>query len=123
MNQSLTYFAVYFGDNFNLQDFCDLLNLQIENVAYYKSDMRLEIGRNSQFKINLNEMVRKTLSLLLGKEDALYMLRKKYNLKYYLARVAWVNANEVNPILSLEPDIVEFLYLTGTEDDLDYYVG
>ena len=84
----------------------------------------MEIGRNEIYNVDINEMVRYTLKDLFGKEEILLELKEQYNLKYYLERVPQLHADttNVNPILSLAPDIVEFLYKTQTIDDLDYYI-
>ena len=69
-------------------------------------------------------MYRETLAPLFGKERILADLRDRYALSYYLVAVPEIlrDAEAPRPILSLEPDIVEFLYRSGTEQDLDYYI-
>ncbi|MBR2984551.1 MAG: hypothetical protein IKC60_03500 [Clostridia bacterium] len=83
------------------------------------------MGRNEVYNVDLNVMVRETLKDLFEKEKILLELKRKYHLTYYLERVIHIYAdteNNINPILSLAPDIVAFLYKSDTEDDLDYYV-
>lgn len=120
----LTYFRVMFNEDFDLKYFCEQLSLDYEYLKNYATDCSLEIGRNEIFNININEMVRVSLKDLFGKEDILIKLKEKYNLLYYLERVPELHSDTtlVNPILSLESDIVEFLYKTKTIDDLDYYI-
>ena len=111
-----------FNENFCVKDFCESLKLTKNEVDYSSEKMRLIIGRNERFNINVNEMLRVTLKDLLGKEELLFALKEKYGLTYYLERVPSLSVSEVNPILSLEEYIIRFLYLTKTIDDLDYYV-
>ena len=69
-------------------------------------------------------MVRVTLKDLFGKEEILLSLKEKYALEYYLERVPTLESDSERPnqCLSLDFDIIEFLYKTRTRDDLDYYV-
>ena len=121
MNECKTYFAVFYNDGFDKKDFCETLLLdEVQLDTFHKE--KLIIGFNEKYEVDINDMIRKTIKPLLGKEDELDMLRRKYNLKYYLALVPTIKVDGVHPILSLAPDIVEFLYLTGTEEDLDYYI-
>lgn len=122
MVSCLTYFRVEFSEGFCVKDFCESLKLTKNEVDYSSEKKRLIIGRNERFNINVNEMLRVTLKDLLGKEELLFTLKEKYGLTYYLERVPSLSVSEVNPILSLEEDIIRFLYLTKTIDDLDYYV-
>ena len=67
-------------------------------------------------------MIRETLKDLIGEEDILLELKNKYNLEYYLERVPLL-LNDDNYIkLSLDMDIIEFMYKTKTIDDLDYHL-
>ena len=120
----LTYFLVQFGENFNLRDFCSLLGLSLGETERFGTDCTLDIGRNEVFDIDVNEMLRVTLKNLFGKEKQLLALKERYGLTYYLERVPTleVDSDEPNQILSLAPDIIEFLYKTQTIDDLDYYI-
>lgn len=125
LRSCLTYFCViYDEETFDSKDFFNSLNLDYEIFERFGTNKSIEIGRNEIFNININEMVRVTLKDLFGKEEILLSLKKKYNLTYYLERVPSLvyDTDEPNQILSLEPDIVEFLYKSQTEDDLDYYI-
>lgn len=123
-NYCLTYFRVMYDENFNMKDFCDKLGLDYDYLKDYGTDCSMEIGRNEIFNIDINEMVRVTLKDLFGKEVILSELKEKYKLEYYLERVPMLNGDttKVNPVLSLDYDIIEFLYKTKTIDDLDYYI-
>lgn len=115
-----TYFAVI-GD-VPADVFLSALSLREGQITVGKG--KLELGKCRSYSVNLNDMYRETLSLLLGKEQILEELRHRYRLSYYLVAVPEIvsDSEEPTPILSLEPDIVEFLYRSGTEHDLDYYI-
>ena len=122
MNECLTYFAVYFKDEFDLGDFCEKLGLDEAQIRPLIKKNKIEIGKNNNYNVDINEMLRVTLKDLFGKEDILFQLKEDYNLEYYLVRVPYLSADEIKPILCLDRDIVEFLYLTTAEDELDYYL-
>ena len=115
-----TYFAVY-GD---IPDEVFRSALSLEKGQLTAERGKLKLGTCRTYTVDLNEMYRETLSLLRGKEAILADLRTRYSLTYYLVAVPEIvsGCEEPSPILSLSPDIVEFLYLTGTVQDLDYYV-
>lgn len=125
MDYCFTYFNVLFEEDFDLKDFCQQLGLDYQSLKDFANEGYLEVGRNEEYDVDLNVMVRKTLKDLWGKEKILLELKKKYRLKYFLERVVHLYAdtkNNVNPFLSLDHDIIAFLYKSGTDDDLDYYV-
>ena len=122
MNYCLTYFSVIYDKNFDMIDFCDKLNLDYEYLKKFGTDVSMEIGRNEDYDVDINKMVRVTLKDLFGKEDILVMLKNKYNLEYYLERVPCIYSDSIHPILSLDYDILEFLYKSKTVDDLYYYI-
>ena len=125
MDYCLTYFRVLFDERFDLEDFCQQLGLDFEVLKDFCEEDWLEVGRNEVYNVDLNVMVRETLKDLFEKEKILLELKRKYHLTYYLERVIHIYAdteNNINPILSLAPEIVAFLYKSDTEDDLDYYV-
>lgn len=129
MNESYTYFGVlYDTNNFNLRDFCDSLSLNENDVVlcdYGKrvnlSKGKIKIGYCNDFNVDINVMVRKTLKGLMDKEDILLKLKDKYDLEYYLERVVYIN-EDIKPLLSLDYDVVSFLYKSESIDDLDYYI-
>ena len=69
-------------------------------------------------------MLRVTLMYLFDKVEELNGISKLYDVKYYLVVVPelYSDNEDVHQILSLDSDIIEFLYLTKTIYDLDYYV-
>ena len=84
MVSCLTYFRVEFNENFCVKDFCESLKLTKNEVDYSSEKMRLIIGRNERFNINVNEMLRVTLKDLLGKEELLFALEAAFAFDYSL---------------------------------------
>lgn len=82
------------------------------------------IGYNEMYNVNVNEMLRITLKDLFGKEDKIKELCKKFGVTVMLEIVPYIVGDSEEPcqILSLERDIIEFLYDSGAEMDIDYYV-
>lgn len=119
----LTYFLVKYDiNNFDMKEFASKLSLDYDLLVYFSTDSTIEIGRNEFYQNDINIMIRETLKDLLGKEDILLELKNKYNLEYYLERVPLL-LNDDNYIkLSLDIDIIEFMYKTKTIDDLDYHL-
>ena len=84
----------------------------------------VKIGLNEKYNVDINVMIRETLKDLIPQAKTLANLKKEYNLGCYLVLVPEIysDSDEPKQCLSLERDIIEFLYLTGAEVDLDYYV-
>ena len=118
----LTYFLVHYDpQNFSFEDFCNELDLDLEETKLHGTEDDIYIGYHYDYKEDVNEMVRHTLKDLFGKEEKLLKLKNKYNLTYKLERVPTLFKNRrIN--VSLSPDIIEFLYKTQTIDDLDYFI-
>lgn len=127
-----TYFRI--TGNFNTQEILKTLNVKADKI-YNKGEIiekskrirendEITIGFNDEYDVNINVMLRKTLNDLTSKRELLLNLKKELNLEYYLVLVPEIysDSDEPNQILSLESDIIEFLYLTKTEQDLDYYI-
>ena len=127
-----TYFRII--SNFNSQEILNALNVKadkiynkgviIEKSKKIKENDEITIGFNDEYDVNINVMIRKTLKDLTSKTELLLNLKKELNLEYYLVLVPEIysDSDEPNQILSLESDIIEFLYLTKAEQDLDYYI-
>ena len=127
-----TYFRII--GNFNSQEILNALNVKADKI-YNKGEIiekskkirendEITIGFNDEYDVNINVMIRKTLKDLTSKTELLLNLKKELNLEYYLVLVPEIysDSDEPNQILSLESDIIEFLYLTKAEQDLDYYI-
>ena len=120
-----TYFAIY-GD-FDSGLIIKMLNLNqinCEEKINGLGEKSLKIGINDVYDNNVNNMIRVTLKDLYYKVDVLIDLKEKYDLEYYLEVVPSIirNSEKVKQILSLEEDVIEFLYKTKTIHDLDYYI-
>jgi hypothetical protein len=69
-------------------------------------------------------MIRVTLGDIIDKAELLCKMRVQMNYEYYLVIVPKIesDSDEPSPILSLDKDIIEFLYKSGAQHDLDYYI-
>jgi len=127
-----TYFRII--GNFDTKEVLNLINVEADKI-YNKGEIsekskivreydEITIGFNDKYDVNINVMIRKTLKDLTSKTELLASLKKELNLEYYLVLVPeiYTGSEMPNQILSLESDIIEFLYLTKTEQDLDYYI-
>ena len=127
-----TYFRII-GD-IEANELLSILNVKADKIIN-KGDVNprsqkvweyndVKIGLNEKYNIDINEMIRETLKNLIPQAEMLANLKKEYNLGYYLVLVPEIysDSDEPKQYLSLERDIIEFLYLTGAEVDLDYYV-
>ena len=125
MPYCLTYLLVEYDEStFDMQDFCTQLSLDFTQTQRFSADGYLELGRNEFYDIDVNVMLRQTLKDILGKEDVLRALKEKYHLSFTLERVPFLEANERIPLqkLSLDKDIIRFMYLCDVADDLDYHI-
>lgn len=124
IKQSLTYFLVKFEENaLDFSDFAKTLDLDLATLERFGTESTIEIGRNEFYEDDINDMLRITLKDLLGKEERLVMLKEKYRLEYFLERVPVLYPErDDNQRLSLADDILAFMHLTGTHDDLDYFL-
>ncbi len=82
------------------------------------------IGFNDEYDIDVNKMLRVTLKELFGKEEKIKELCSRFGVTTALEIVPQIASDSKEPkqILSLDPDIIDFLYDSGTAMDLDYYV-
>ena len=127
-----TYFSI--TGNFNPQALIKRLGVEADK-AVTKGDKTpyvgkvaefsyVKIGYNDTYDVDVNVMIRKTIAPLLDKTELLRHLKEKFGLKYAIVVVPEIVAEseDPKPVLSLDWDIIEFMYLTGAEHDLDYYV-
>ena len=125
MHTCLTYFYVDTSkaNNFDTNAFCNALSIDT-NCVQLRDNGGMRIGANENYNVDINVMVRATLTNLWDKRQQLVELKNKYNLTYYLVRVPQIESNcdQPKPLLSLDADVVAFLQETTTLDDLDYYV-
>lgn len=121
-NLCRTYFSI--DGEFDVFDVKEKLNINNIEIHTEKNKNYIIIGNNDKYDVDVNKMIRITLKDLFNKIDILNEIYDKYNVKFYLEIVPEINGNseEVHPILSLDHDIIEFIYLTKTIHDLDYYI-
>lgn len=83
-----------------------------------------EIARNEQYDADVNNMVHRTIKDLVGKESEVKQMLEALDADLYLEIVPYIRADSdcPKPILSLDRDIIEFLYKSGTQLDIDYYI-
>ena len=127
-NECRTYFKI-FGD-FKVDDISNILNLQPEE-SWEKEDLRRDgkpygfahwsIGYCDEYNPYVYEQMRKTISPLLDKVDQLRLIKEKFRVDMYLVVVPKVYAESISPCLAPTPDIVEFLYKSKAELDIDLY--
>ena len=79
---------------------------------------------NEEYEVYISDMVRDVIVPFIGKEEWLLNLQRRYNLEYTLEIVPTIDLDceEVKPCFSLDQDIIEFLYLSNTQLDMDYEV-
>ena len=128
-----TYFKII--GNFQAQVILEQLNLPpckvinkgdpLPNKKRASNFDAIIIGVNDQYSVDINEMIRVTIKELIHKINLLSELKAKYNLTYYLEIVPTIasDSKDPTPILSLDDDIIEFLFLTKAKHDLDYYIS
>ena len=83
-----------------------------------------EYGKNSEYNVDVNVMLRQTLSGLFGKEEQLKAVRDRFCIDPVLQvfTVIAKGSEEPNQYLSLERDIIEFLHKAGVRLQLDYCI-
>lgn len=83
------------------------------------------VGFNDEYDVDVNIMLRKTIGSLFDKSEELRNLQQHFGVHISLVAVPEISCSckSPTPILSLDPDIVEFLYKSRILHDLDYYIS
>ncbi|MGN0814729.1 MAG: hypothetical protein ACI4MH_05825 [Candidatus Coproplasma sp.] len=118
-NQCKTYLRVTADGQ--LEKICG----QLSRIAPCKIEQGgIECGLNCEYDTDVNVMVRRTIKDLLGREQELKELQKTFSAQIWLVIAPQIvrDCEEPRQILSLEEDIIAFLYKSGVKPDLDYYV-
>ena len=128
-NSCYTYFKIV-GD-FNPDDISALLNLTPEK-SWKIGDLRRngtkfdfahwEIGRYSEYDVEVENQMSKTIAVLQDKIPVLNQIREKYDVSFFLEIVPEIYANDTNPCLAPSLDIIDFCHATRTEIEIDMYV-
>ena len=81
-------------------------------------------GKNNEYNVDVNVMIRKTLARLFGKEDRLKFIQERHCAVLQLEIFSLIvrDSEQPNQLLSLDKDIVEFLHKSGTQLKFDYKV-
>jgi hypothetical protein len=91
---------------------------------YIRKNDCIEIGENTLYNVDVNVMIRQTIKDFAFKCKEIKELINKFNLEIYLEIVPQIVADSQKPrqILSLDDDIIAFLYNSSIKLDLDYYI-
>ena len=128
-NSCYTYFRI--EGNFNPDDVTALLNLTPEKVRKI-GDLRRngttydfafwEIGRCTEYDVEVEHQMRKTIAPLLTKTHLLKQIKEAHDVHLILAIVPTVYVGDTNPCLAPPLDVIDFCHATRTEIDSDLYV-
>ena len=128
-NSCYTYFKIV--GNFNPDDVSELLGL-IPEKAWKIGDLRCngikydfalwEIGRCAEYDVEVENQMRKTISILQDKISLLNQIRQKYDVSFVLGIVPTIYANDINPCLAPSLDVIDFCHATRTQIDIDMYI-
>ena len=128
-NSCYTYFKIV-GD-FNPDDITKRLELQPEKTWRIGDSRRngtrydfslWEFGRCSEYDVEVENQMRKTILPLISKVNLLNQLREEYNLSFCLEIVPTIFVGDQNPCLAPSLDVIDFCHATRTTIDIDLYV-
>ena len=92
------------------------------NGSLYNS-ANWECGMCDEYDVDVGNQMRKTISGLLDKIDELNLIRKEFDVVFFLEVVPYIDVNEITPLLSPPMDVIDFCHATRTEIDIDYYLS
>ncbi len=115
----LTYLYIVLKNENDVKEIENELKAITKN--YEIKDNNFEIGRNENSNVDINEMLRVTINDFINQESFFKNLKNKYDVNIYLEVVPYLG-EDYKPILSIEKDIIKFLYLSEIEFDMDYYI-
>lgn len=128
-NSCYTYFKIV-GD-FNPDDVSKLLNLTPEK-SWKIGDVRRngtkydfalwEIGRCTEYDVEVEKQMRKTIAVLQDKISILNQIRMENDVSFILEIVPTIYAGGINPCLAPTLGIIDFCHATRTEIDIDMYI-
>ena len=128
-NRCVTYFRMV--GQFDPDRVTEILGLQPEKCTKVgdvlrngkKSDVASwEIGRCDVYDPIVANQMKRSISLLRHKVDALRQIKETYEVSYYLEVVPEIHAEGVHPCLSPDLDIIDFCHATRCEIDIDMYI-
>ena len=128
-NNCCTYFKIV--GNFNPDKVSELLSLTPEK-SWKIGDLRRdgtkydfslwEIGRCTEFDVEVNNQLRKTIAALQDKIPLLNQIRQEFDVSFVLEIVPTIYVNDVTPCLAPSLDIIDFCHATRTQIDIDLYL-
>jgi len=125
--ESYTYFAII--GNFRTLDIVQLLNMKpitkwdIGDHGIYGNILdfaRIDLVKSNIDTLVLEEQAQEIVSLLKPKIPILQEISQKYEVKYIIQTVGYLNEDGI-PAISFGRDIIEFCYLTNSVIDCDLY--
>ncbi len=118
-----TYLRAYFSSDAAPEGLADELRRTFD-CPWIAGKHDFSTPVNSRYDVDVNNMLRVTLAPFFGKESEFKRIAEEYNVEFILEIVPELEANSAypTPILSLDNDIIKFLYLSGVIHDLDLYV-
>ena len=128
-NSCYTYFRIV-GD-FNPDEITLQLNLTPE-MSWKIGDLRRngtmydfalwEIGRCTEYDVEVENQMRKTIAVLQDKIPLLNEIREKNDVSFVLEIVPTIYVGDTNPCLAPPLDVIDFCHATRTEIDIDMYI-
>lgn len=128
-NSCTTYFRI--AGNCNPDEVSELLNLTPEKT-WKIGDLRpngtmydfalWEIGRCTEYDVEVENQMRKTIALLQDKIQLLNRIREENDVSFVLEIVPTIYVGDINPCLAPPLDVIDFCHATTTEIDIDMYV-
>ena len=128
-NSCYTYFKIV--GNFDPDKVSEILNLTPEK-SWKIGDLRRngtkydfalwEIGRCTEYDIEVENQMRKTISLLQDKISLLNQIRIENDVTLTLEIVPTIYVGSTIPCLAPSLDVIDFCHATRTNIDIDMYV-
>lgn len=128
-NSCTTYFRI--AGNFNPDEVSKLFNLTPEKT-WKIGDLRRngttydfalwEIGRCTEYDVEVENQMRKTIALLQDKIQLLNQIREENDVSFVLEIVPSIYVGDISPCLAPPLDVIDFCHATRTEIDIDMYV-
>ena len=111
----------------NVESYLDDINYDgnYETLIRRDNSMALKICFNDKAEGYVSDMIRKGLKNLLNTPELIKKTNEKYHAEAYLIIIPHLVDEEeiINPSLSLDDDIIEWLYKSKVHMDLDVYLA
>ncbi len=130
-NSCYTYFRI--SGDFELDEITNLLHIVPDKTSFNKGGLRKNgtryafsswiCGRCDEYDVFVEKQMLKTIQLLHDKVDILNEIKRIYDAEFCLEIVPSIHVNETVPCLAPSLEIMKFCCATGTNIDIDLYVG